>query len=411
VRRTELMIEPASPLSIVPPSDRPRLKHRLLIVSSVVAPTPYAGAFVAKGMLSQFDESEVVLAAERTWANPLNQTHVNGHRVYFVGARWNWPRRGQRFFAWLRWLFVPCLVRRLAKIARDGNCRAILATFPDDHVLFAAGLAARWLKVPFFPYFHNTYRENRHGVSGVLAAGVQSFVLRQAAATFVISEGMKAELEAIYPGRQFKLLGHTFSEHIPLFEPLPEVDPQHVRIGHLGNVNHSNLDALRRFCHLVNSSPEWSMNVFSSASEQFMRKERLSGERIHFEQPRDDELLSKLRANDILFLPHGLTGGLAPIEYRTIFPTRTIPYLLSGRPILAHSPKDSFLTEWLRRHNCAEIVDVPDEAELRAAVDRLCYDAERREQLVRNALEAAKQFHAPRVVDALKRTINEFSHR
>jgi hypothetical protein len=40
----------------------------------------------------------------------------------------------------------------------------------------------------------------------------------------------------------------------------------------------------------------------------------------------------------------------------------------------------------------------------------LCNDAKRREELVRNALVAAKQFHAPRVVDALKRTINEFSH-
>jgi hypothetical protein len=128
------------------------------------------------------------------------------------------------------------------------------------------------------------------------------------------------------------------------------------------------------------------------------------------EQPSDEVLQAKLRENDLLLLPHGLTGGLSPIEYRTIFPTKTIPYLISGRPILAHSPKNSFLTEWLRRHDCAELVENPDEAALHAAIERLSKDANRREQLVKNALAAAKLFHAPRVVAALKRTINECSH-
>ena len=61
-----------------------------------------------------------------------------------------------------------------------------------------------------------------------------------------------------------------------------------------------------------------------------------------------DEVLARLGQADVLFLPHGLTGSWAAEEYRTIFPTKTIEYLISGRPILAHTPPDRFLTRFSR---------------------------------------------------------------
>jgi glycosyltransferase involved in cell wall biosynthesis len=390
-----------------PSAGRSRLNEKMLLVSGVVPPTPYAGAFVAKGLLSQFDPSEVVVASEHTWANPPDQTETGSHRVHFIGKRWNWPKRGQRYFAWLRWFLVPRAVHRLTKLARQENCRLVFATFPEDHLLFAAYLTARRLNIAFYPFFHNTYRENRRGLSRVLANWIQPRVFRHAKVTFVMSEGLKSELESRYPHFRFQTLVHTFSEEIPQFEPLASIDRNHVRFAFLGNINDSNLEALRRFCDLIKHSPGWSMSLYSSMFDWYLRKQGLLSERIRHEQPPDEELITRLRAHDILFLPHGLTGGLAAIEYRTIFPTRTIPSLISGRPILAHSSQESFLTKWLRRHYCAEVVDVPDSSQLRAALERLCNSSARREQLVRNALKAAQQFYAPNVVDELKRTINQ----
>jgi hypothetical protein len=158
---------------------------------------------------------------------------------------------------------------------------------------------------------------------------------------------------------------------------------------------------------LVNASSDFVLNFYSAAPDWHLQKEGLVGQRIHREQPTDDDLVNAIGNNDLLILPHGLTGSLAPIEYRTIFPTRTIPYLLSRRPILAYSARGSFLSEWLRAHDCAEVVEDPDPAALRGAIDRLCDDAPRREQLVRNALRAAEYFRADRVVEEMKRTINQ----
>ncbi len=377
------------------------------MMATVVPPVPIAVAFVVKGLLSQFDPDEVVVAAERWPANPPDQTHgPSGHRVHFIGKKLRLPKRGQRFFEWLRWIQVPGLTLRLIKLARSEQCNAIFGHFPDERCLSAALLASRRLGIPLIPFFHNTYRENRRGLAYWIASWIQLRVFRSASVVFVMSEGMQTEWQKLYPTDRFEPLVHTFDGVIPEFEPPPPINPERFRLGYLGSVNDANLDALCRFCRIVHRSPNLELDIYSGVPHWFLEKVGVLGPRTRHEQPADDELQAKLRENDVLFLPHGLTGGLSPIEYRTIFPTRTIPYLISGRPILAHSPKDSFLTDWLRRHDCAEVVDEPDEEALHAAVVRLCNDAQRREELVQNALEAARQFHAPRVVDELKRTIN-----
>lgn len=59
---------------------------------------------------------------------------------------------------------------------------------------------------------------------------------------------------------------------------------------------------------------------------------------------------------DSRILPHDFAGCRSPEEYRTIFPTKTIEYLIYGRHILGHSPPDCFLTRFLQKTQCGLIV-------------------------------------------------------
>jgi glycosyltransferase involved in cell wall biosynthesis len=390
------------------PHRRLPLRGRMLMTTYVVSPTPFGDAFVVSGLLSQLDTDEVVVAAERWPPNPKEQTHLpTGHRVHFVTRTWTWPKRGQRFVLWLRSALAPRTIYRLAKLARRERCNAVFANFPNEHLLFAAYVVARLFRLKFFPFFHNTYRENRRGMAYVFASWLQRRVFTRADAVFVMSDGMKEELRRLYPGVRFYSLVHPFDREVPRFETLPAIERTRIRLAYMGSVNEANLDALRRICGMVNSTPDLVLNFYSAAADWHLKKEGLVGERIKREQPSDSELMDALRQSDLLVLPHGLTGGLAAIEYRTIFPTRTIPYLYSGRPIVAYSAKDSFLSRWLREHDCAEVVEDPDPAVLRATIYRLCDDPLRREELARNALAAAEKFRAGRVVAEMKRIINQ----
>lgn len=384
-----------------------RLKKKLLLVTPCISPVPYAVSFVVKNFLGEFAPDEFVVATERWPENPAKQTETeSGHAVEFVSQRWTWPKRGQRYVHWAKWLTLGSVRRSLVDMIRRHACGGILCVFPNEQLLYASSRAAAKTGLPLWPHFHNVYRENRQGIAKRLADYIQPRVFAQAKTVFVMSSGMQRGWERLYPSVNFVPLTHSNCDPVPEYAPAPEWSAGQIRLGFLGSINDSNLDALGRIRELVRSAPDVVLNIYSNAKPWFLDKAGLSGERVTAASPSDEELIAKLQTNDVLVLPHGFEGGLAPIEYETIFPTRTIPYLLSLRPILAHSPGHSYLNHWLLEHDCAEIVDVKDLSALRAKLDWLRQNPGRREELVRNALRAVRQFDAASVARQFRLQVN-----
>ncbi len=386
-----------------------RLRKKLLLVSPCVAPVPVATSFIVKNFLHEFAADEFVVATERWPENPTNQsTTDSGQPVEFVSQRWTWPRRGQRYLHWTKWFTVNSVKKRLVHLVQKYNCGGIFCLFPNEQMLLASYWAANKTGLPYFTHFHNVYRENRHGMAKRIADYIQPRVFARSSIVFVMSRGMQQGWERVYPNVKFVPLTHTNCEQVPEYERAPAWSAERIRLGFLGSINGSNLDALQGVRELVRSHPDLQWNLCSNTSPWFFDKVRLSGERVTLASPADDVLLAELRKNDLLVLAHGFSGGLAPIEYETIFPTRTIPYLLSLRPILAFSPAHSYLNHWLREHDCAEIVETKDLSALRAKIDWLRHNPARREELVRNALAAVRQFDAPTVARNFRTQVNSF---
>jgi hypothetical protein len=224
-----------------------------------------------------------------------------------------------------------------------------------------------------------------------------------------MSEGMQRFYEPLYPATHFVPLVHSSGE--PLHEsPSPRELHSPLRLAFVGNLNESNIDAMRRFAEVANRRKDCFLTIYSGTPTWFFEKVGVAGVRFEFRQVPFDQLTAELRQHDILVLPHGFSGRLSDAEYRTIFPTRAISCLFAGRPILAHSPPDAFLTQWLREHDCAEIVDDACSSKLEAALDRLVADHERRQQLARNAFKAARQFEGSRVAATLRNCVWSGNH-
>lgn len=395
------------PVTSVASNSGTRLRRKMLLVTPCIPPVPFAVSFVVKNFLGEFAPNEFVVATERWQENPADQTETeSGHAVEFVSQRWTWPKRGQRYVHWAKWFTLGSVKRRLVEMIRRHDCGGILCMFPSEQLIYASYGAALKTGVPYFPHFHNVYRENRQGFEKRIADYLQPRVFAQSKLVFVMSRGMQEGWERVYPDVKFVPLTHSNCDPVPEYTPPPEWPSQRIRLGFLGSINDSNLDALGRIRELVRNSPDLELNIYSNAKPWFLDKVGLSGERVTACSPSDEELMSKLQSNDLLVLPHGFEGGLAPIEYETIFPTRTIPYLLSLRPLLAHSPAHSFLNQWLRTNDCAEIVDVKDVGALRSKLDWLRLNPGRREELVRNALAAVRQFDAATVAQHFRSQVN-----
>lgn len=384
-----------------------RLRKKLLLVAPCVSPVPLATSFIVKNFLHEFAADEFVIAAERWPQNPADQkTLESGQPIEFVSQRWTWPRRGQRYVHWAKWLTVGAVKKRLIQLVREHDCGGIFCLFPTEQFLLASYGAALKTGLPYFTHFHNVYRENRHGLARRTADYIQPRVFAQSKIVFVMSSGMQRGWEQVYPTVNFVPLTHTNSEPVPEYQAAPSWSADRIKLGFLGSVNDSNLDSLQRVKQLVQQNSDLEWNLCSNATPWFLEKMGLTGERVTLQSPSDADLMSELRKNDVLVLAHGFSGGLAPIEYETIFPTRTIPYLLSLRPIVAHSPPHSFLNHWLREHDCAEIVDEDDVSALRAKLDWLRQNPARREELVRNALAAVRQFDAATVARRFREQVN-----
>jgi glycosyltransferase involved in cell wall biosynthesis len=170
-----------------------------------------------------------------------------------------------------------------------------------------------------------------------------------------------------------------------------------------GNINESCRDAAARFCDAVSRIENVSLTLLSGTTHAYLQDLGMLRDGTRHETIARDRLIHRLEEADVVVLPHGFTGSISAEEYSTMFPTKTIEYLICGRPILAHTPPDCFLTRFLKQHQCALVVDTPDIEALIDAVERLRSDRELGANLVRHALRAAKSFYAPQVAQTLRR--------
>lgn len=376
--------------------------RKTLVISWGLPPGLAGSSVILYNLAYQFSRDEMVLAGQDPDAGlplPWGPEKPPIHHIARALPR-GW--RGDK--PW-RMIQIPFMVKRGLDLVRRERCGNVIGVFPDEFFLFAAYVVARRSQTHFFPYFHNTYLENRNGWKRQFAEWLQPRVFNSAHHVFVMSEGMRELYRKSYPALRCSALPHTFNE------PLPQ-SPQYVGagnpllLGFAGNVNESCADAARRMFRAAGSTEAVRLRVFSGLSPDHLACYGIRGSQCELRSVPRSEIVRELNQCDVLLLPHGFTGRLARVEYETIFPTKTIEYLISGRPILAHTPPGVFLTRFLKEHDCALVVEEPSETALVAAINRLRTDADLRLRLVSNALKTARMFQASEVAKHLRRILD-----
>jgi len=378
---------------------------RVLLVSRFLPPLATGSAVIVDNLSRAFARDEIVLAGkEPSDRLPHNRVPELPPVVAVEGPRvWSIRGRGARYLALLP---APWVARRLARLIRSERCQAVVGVYPDASYLYAAWAASRKTGTPFYPYLHNTYLDAQQSwVLRAFARWLQPRVFRDAAPVFVMSEGMLEFYRERYPNlRSASALVHSFAEPIPAFR-IPPMRSRPV-FAFSGNINPSCAEAARRLCQVVGSLPGAQLRFYTGQRQADLEQRGVwqpnATCRRRLDRP---SLLRALAESDVLLLPHGFTGEFSPVEYQTIFPTKTIEYLISGRPILAHTPPGAFLTRFLKTHDCALVVEQPDPAAVAAAICSLREDTALRSRLVRNALLAARQFQVSRVAAHLREVL------
>src|SRR5262245_61235346 len=332
------------------------MAERVLLLSWTVPPEPTGSAVIVGNLAKQFSRAEMVLAGARPIRRPALAWKEDWPEIVYVTRGWPDTMRGAR---WLRRLELPLLVLRCLRLVQKYKCKSLLVVFPNQEYLLAGYLISLITGAKLFPYFHNTYLEGMvtRGLAYTFARWLQSKVFARASHVFVMSEGMMDLYRDRYPAMRCCALVHSFNEDIPTWK-MPSQPGSPIRFVLSGNINRTCLDAAVRLCSAI-SQANSTLTILSGTPKAYLEELGMLREQDRYATVSRDDVLKHLSEAVIVLLPHGFTGDCGEEEFRTIFPTRTIEYLICGRPILAHAPKECFLTRFLRQHECALIVDEP----------------------------------------------------
>lgn len=376
---------------------------KILLVSSSILPHSGGSSIIVENLAENFNKDDLLVLGARGFRAPNFHRDQQMPEFRYFFSELSVFGRGARFFNWFRKLRSGALERYIGRLIDSEEITHVVGVYPNEYYCLSACRAATKMKVSFSSYFHNTYVENSAIVASK-AKIVQAEIFDHSDQIFVMSDGMRRFYEKKYQLNKFVPLVHTFKSFPDesSFSGVPGENQESYNLVAIGNFNESNIEATRRFLVSIKNNPKYSLDLYTHVPNVLLAKRGLdlstftNKGAVH-----PSKIHEILQEYDVCILTHGFTGGYGDVEYQTIFPTRMIPFLLSGKPILAHSPSGSFLNEFLLENECAELVSEPDEEAVLSGLDRVTSDQKYQERLVENAQKAAKKFYGRQVAERM----------
>lgn len=381
---------------------------KLLVMQWAVPPAINGSSIIIHNLAQYFSQDEMIVVG--AWFAGSPKLEWKDYYPPIIHLSWQPPQNGQYAERRWRWFQFPLVFVRALWIALTRRCEAIMVVFPDETYLLAGYLVSALTGKPLFSYFHNTFVElikSDLDPNKRIPRFIQSLIFSRSRHVFTMSEGMQQYYQQAYPYLNSSPLLHTFNEQLDSVPSDTSLLQTPTRLIMFGSVNYSNRQAARNIATAVSGMEEVHLTLYSPTDHEILSEAGFIQRNIKLPGAiTRHELLVRLKDSDILLFPHGFSEDeIGEVETQTIFPTRTIEYLLAGRPILAHVPADTFLAQFLQKHGCALVVTEPSVEAIRSGIRQLQDDASLRAKLAQNALAAVRQFHVTTVAQRLRDVI------
>ncbi len=355
------------------------MPKRVLIATQAFPPASGGSAVILYELLRHLPQEELI-AVHGTNDTPRYTLPALGmeHDAVLLAHSRVWTLRCTRHCPQF---YVPLIRRRILALARKHRVRRIYAHFPSAPFLIAAWQAAEELDLPLTVYFDILWEEAYLG-GAPLARKYEQRILARADGRFAVTEFAAEYLQRKH-GLPVQVLPHVIdlAGVAGGLEAVPEGQPPVIHFCG-GIYPRMNQDAVARLASAARKAAvRPTLDLCAPDLPPGLRQQGLSCRYLG-----RDEVRAAQRHSTILYLPQAFESD-HPLMIRNNFPTKAMEYLCSGRPILVHSPPDSYLTWLAKREGFALVVDRPDAGELAAAIDRLAGDRRLQEQLVLCALK------------------------
>jgi len=375
---------------------------KMLIVSYSLPNRASGTPVVIRKFLENFNKDEIVLIGRPVLKNEEVKGLKLKYRTYTIPTL---PVgfRGERLWRTLS-VFVGIFIGLYA--IKKHKLNTILTFYRDQSSLLTGYLLFKLTGLPFYAYFCDLYLENYpHGIENILAKWLQPRVFKNAAIVFVLTEGIKEYYQKEYQLRTIVLPHCNNQKPEAKVDFSQQSDP--VKIGYLGGINIDRIASLKILCEAVREDDNFEIIYFTPSPKSILEKEGLliTNSKMLF-VPNDFELVKQLSKCDILFLPIKNNTNNSAREYQAItgFPTKTIEYLLSQKPILVHSDRDHFVSKIFDEFHCG-LVTAGGSNEIKSLLLQINSDNSLRHELAKNSLIALEYFDGQNVSDEFRKSV------
>jgi glycosyltransferase involved in cell wall biosynthesis len=291
-------------------------------------------------------------------------------RALVLGSEWLTARVEWRFWR----PYVAWITKKICDMARKYRADRIYAHYPNGFFTVAAYQAAERLGLPLAIYFDIAWEE-RGWHDSALATEFEHKVVKRADVRFAITEYLVDYLSNKHDVK-FELLPHTVDIESAGSPDLVASDPNNNVIHFAGGIYPSmNLDSILRCISAVNEmGHDVRFDVYTPSAE-CLRAAGLDMRRVRIGFAKRAEIGRLQRGSQVLFLPQAFESA-AGLMIKLNFPTKALEYMVSGRPMLIHSPKGSYLADCARQNGFGVVVDTPDKDRLKEELTRLLTDRE-----------------------------------
>ena len=369
-------------------------KKNILFVTTFYPPNNTGASVVMSNLIKELDQETVYGVV--TCANSYKDKDetINGkivHKLFNFQYLFN-----PRIWFFVRRFTLNSEKKKVVKIIKKEKITHVIGVYPDLDFLEIARSASEVCGVKFYAYLHDTLVEGlSHKRYKNVAKVVQQKMFDTSHKIFVMSEGMKDLYKNKYNVETIPLL-HSFSEEVEEKKFNNNVEKS---IFWGGNIYSINKETVKRI-HLACTDLDYILTLSAANTYDKLNKLGFVNNNIKilpFLSREDYITILKNQKALLLSIDWPNESAVHKDELGTIFPTKTIEYLISGRPIIVHCPEEYFLAKFFKKHKCGIVLTDRNPQLIKEQIKAVFSDEKKLQEMVKNAYKASKQFHISNV--------------
>jgi glycosyltransferase involved in cell wall biosynthesis len=376
------------------------MKNKFAILSHILPPSDSGQAVMLWRLINDISPKDYILISAKNYNTTTNfakSSNKLGAKYYYLKPTKKWKLWEKVFLSlpffrniFYFWHQVRQKERQIKKIIDKENICVLIACSGEISDIPAAYLATKKSNIRLVIYSFDDYVYQWVGYQRKLAKIIASQVFREANSLIVPNEFLHKEYFRRYHRRSVIVhnpyLALTGNKKLLLF------DRRQINIVYTGSVYHAHFDA---FLNLISAmqlikSPV-KLHIFTGQSQEELIQKGFLEQFVQFHgNLKQEEVYLIQKQADILFLPLAFECPINEV-IKTSAPGKMGEYMISGRPILIHSPKDSYLSWYFKKNKCGIIVDELDPVILAKTIQEISKNKKTVQKIVANAKKCVKR--------------------